>query len=76
MKMSNEELLYCFNELNKHDPVEKNNIGLGDKEIKFAAKYELLLNELSYIVYSGEHNEWKDDYMHLEGVKLARPIID
>ena len=31
ISMSNEELLYCFNELNKHDPISNNNIGLGDR---------------------------------------------
>ena len=76
MKMSNEELLYCFNELNKHDSVEKNNIGLGNKDIKFATKYELLLNELNYIINSGEANNWKDEYSHLSGVKSAKPIFD
>lgn len=76
MKMSNEELLYCFNELNRHDSVEKNNIGLGDRDIKFATKYELLLNELNFIINSGETKNWKDEYSHLSGVKSAKSIID
>ena len=74
--MSNEELLYCFNELNKYDSVEKNNIGLGDKNIKFATKYELLLNELNFIINSGEAKNWKDEYSHLSGVKSAKSVID
>lgn len=76
MKMSNEELLYCFNELNKHDPVKNNNIGLGDKDIKFASKYQLLLNELTFIINSGELKNWKDEYRHLSGVKSAKSVMD
>ena len=76
MKMSNEELLYCFNELNKYDSVETNKIGLGDRKIKFATKYQLLSNELAFIINSGESSNWKDDYLHLSGVKSAKSVID
>jgi hypothetical protein len=39
LKMSNEEMLYCWNKLNSLDAVKVNKVSSGD--IKFASKYQL-----------------------------------
>lgn len=76
MQASNEELLYCFNELNKHKPVRENNIGLGNSKLKFATKYELLRAELARIINSGNANDWKGEYSHLKAVQECTSLLD
>lgn len=76
VQLRNKQLLYCFNELNKHYPVKNNRIGLGDREIKFATDYELLLNDLNFILRSGDSKQWRDEYRNLSSLRSAKSIMD
>jgi len=60
ISLSNEQLLYCFNELNKHVPVPINNFANG--KIKLATKLEIVKQKYSHIMEAGEAHEWKDEY--------------
>lgn len=74
MQMSNEQLLYCFNELNKHDAVELNKFSSG--EIKFATKYELAQQMFAQIMAAGETKEWKDEYKNFKLFKSSKSVLD
>lgn len=74
MQMSNEQLLYCFNELNKHDSVEINRVMSG--EIQFANKYELVRQMFTHIMQAGEANDWKDDYKNFKLFKSSKSVLD
>jgi len=60
ISLSNEQLLYCFNELNKHASVPINNFANG--KIKLATKLEIVKQKYSHIMEAGEAHEWKDEY--------------
>lgn len=74
VQMSNEQLLYCFNELTKHIDLPDNKVLSG--EIKFAKKYELVIQQLNRIVIAGENNQWRDEYRYLNGFKSCIPNYD
>lgn len=74
MKLSNEELLYNFNELNRYKPLVDNKFKSG--KVKFATKYELLITQLNNIIKSGDKYDWKDEYKGLQLIKSVKPIID
>ena len=74
MSMSNEQLLYCFNELNRHEAIPNNKVMSG--EIRFARKYELVVQQLNRILKAGEANDWRDEYRHFKGFKSCLPNYD
>ena len=74
ISMSNEQLLYCFNELNKYAPLKNNKILSGS--IRFAKKYELVVQDLNRILSAGEDHEWEDEYRYLKGFKSCVPNYD
>ena len=71
MVMSNEELLYCYKELNKHKSIGPSKILSGT--YKFASKSELAYRELANILSEGEENNWKDEYRHFKQFKSCIP---
>ena len=74
LAMSNEQLLYCFNELTRFVPLENNKILSG--ELKFAKKYELVVQQIMQIVREGELKEWNDEYRYLKTFKSCVPNYD
>lgn len=74
MSMSNEQLLYCFNQLTNFENLPNNKIMSG--EIRFAKKYELVVQQLNRILRAGEDNNWNDEYRYLQGFKSCTPAYD
>lgn len=71
---TNEELLYCFDILNKYSPVEKNRFE--SKEIQFVNKTKLAFYKALDIIALGEQAQWRDSYKTLAGLKTCTSIID
>lgn len=61
LQASNEELFYCFQELNKHKAVPNNKFSSG--EIKLATKYELVQQKVAHILASGSPKEGTNNYI-------------
>ena len=74
MYLSNEELLYCWNELNKHDSVKDNKLSNGT--IKFATKYELVRQMFRQLLIEGEERDWKDGYQIISQLRGCTSILD
>ena len=74
ISLTNEELIYCWNELNKHDKVKTDKIKEGT--IKFANKYELARAKFAYIMSMGEKSDWKDNYRLFGKLRTCRSILD
>lgn len=74
VEASNEELLYCWRELNKHDAVPMDNLMNGN--IKFATKYELARNRFNRIMREGDEKEFKGDFRFFGKFKSCRNILD
>lgn len=74
VQLSNEQLLYCFNELNKHDSVQNNKILNG--KTKFATKYELLSGKLTHIIRTGTTKKWRDNYKYLSSFQPCLSLLD
>ena len=74
MSMSNEQLLYCFNQLTNFEALPNNKVMSG--EIRFAKKYELVVQQLNRILKAGESNNWNDEYSYLQGFKSCIPAYD
>lgn len=72
VQLSNEQALYCFNELNRYNALKGNNL----KDLKFAKKYELLLEKLNQIMYAGEQANWEDGYKSFKRFKSSIPNWD
>lgn len=72
--LSNEELLYCWKELNKHDSVKQDNFK--NSTVKFATKYELARNKFAHIMREGAKNDWKDGYQLFGKLRVCQPILD
>lgn len=72
--LSNEELLYCWKELNKHDSVNQDNFK--NNTIKFATKYELARNKFANIMREGDRKDWKDGYQLFGKLKGCQTILD
>ena len=72
--MTNEELLYCWKELNKHHSVKIDNISNG--KIKFASKYELARNRFAQIMKEGSSKDWKDGYQVFRKLQNSVSILD
>lgn len=71
MTLSNEELYYCYNEINKYESIGKSKIL--SRKYKLATKVELAFQELANILYSGKEHEWKDSYRDMQGFKSCMP---
>lgn len=74
LSLSNEELLYCWKQLNKHDSVQQDNISNGT--IKFADKYELALNKFKQIISAGTKKEWKEGYKPFKKLQPCLITLD
>lgn len=74
LQASNEELLYCFQELNKHKAVPNNKFESG--EIKLATRYELVKQKVAHILSTGPFVEWKDTYRMFKNFQPAIDILD
>ena len=74
MRMSNEELAYCFRVMNSYYSVGKNKFA--DGTIKFATKYELAWRTFNHILQQGEEHEWHDQYRNLREFKSSKSILD
>ena len=74
LQASNEELLYCFQELNKHKVVPNNKFESG--EIKLATRYELVKQKVAHILSTGPFVEWKDTYRMFKNFQPAIDILD
>ncbi len=74
ISLTNEELIYCWNELNKHDKVNFDNIKNGD--IKFANKYEIARNKFANIMRLGAKCDWKDNYRLFGKLRTSLPVLD
>ena len=74
MSLTNEELIYCWNELNKHDKVSNNQIK--DQTIKFANKYELARQKFAHIMQLGAKSDWKDNYRLFGKLRTCETILD
>lgn len=72
--LSNEELLYCWKELNKHDSVKQDNFK--NSTVKFATKYELARNKFADIMKQGEKNDWKNGYQLFGKLKGCMSDLD
>lgn len=72
--LTNEELLYCWQELNKYDSVQIDK--LSDGTIKFATKYEIARAMLDHIMLEGEEHEWKDGYQLFKSLRGCKTILD
>lgn len=74
LQASNEELLYCFNELNKHVPVKQNKFQTG--EIKLATRYELVIQKLQHALSTGNRNNWEGSYSLFKNLQSSTSILD
>ena len=72
--LSNEELMYCWKELNKHDSVQQDNFK--DSTIKFATKYELARNKFADIMKQGQEKNWKEGYQLFGKLRNCESILD
>lgn len=72
--LSNEELLYCWKELNKHDSVKQDNFK--NSTVKFATKYELARNRFANIMREGAGKDWKDGYQLFGKLRNCQTILD
>ena len=71
---TNEELLYCWKELNKYKSVNNDKILSGT--IKFANKYDLARAKFAHIMKMGEKKDWKSDYRIFGKLRSCTSILD
>lgn len=74
IQLTNEELLYCWKELNKYDSV--NNDKLSNGTIKFATKYEQVMQIFNHLVEEGKEHDWKDGYQVIGQLRECTSILD
>lgn len=74
LQASNEELLYCFNELNKHKSVGTNKFA--SQEIKLATKYELVRQKVAHVLSTGEQEKWANVYQIFKNFQPATIELD
>lgn len=73
MLVSNEELQYCWNSLNRHSSVSNDKIGTGD--IKFANKFRLVTNQFRDIMNKAAEAEYKDGYQVYRQLETSRDML-
>lgn len=74
VSMSNEELFYCFNRLNRYVPMFRNQFD--DKTIELASKFQLAYNKFKDIMYRGEAKQWRDTYKAFSDFQTCTSIMD
>lgn len=74
LSLTNEELMYCWNALNKHSSVEVDKISSG--KIRFANRYEKVQMLFDHIMSEAEAHDWKDGYQMIGKLKTSRSILD
>ena len=74
ISLTNEELIYCWNELNKHDKVANDKIK--NSMIKFANKYELARAKFAHIMEVAGEKEYKDNYRLFGKLRTCKSILD
>lgn len=74
LQATNEELLYCFNELHKHKNVPNNQFL--NKTIEFANRVDLVYSKVAHILSSGFLSDWKDEYSEFKNFQPAKDILD
>ncbi len=72
--VTNEQLLYCWTELNKHHRVQNNKIS--DGTIKFATMYEQCRMLFDHIMTEGDNYGWRDSYRKLSSLRECRTVLD
>lgn len=72
--LSNEELLYCWKELNKHSAITQDNISNG--AIQFASKYEIARSKFNNIMRQGAERGWRDGYQAFTQLIGCQNILD
>ena len=74
LQASNEELLYCFNELNKLKTVVDNKFMSG--EIKLATRWELVKQKVAHVLSTGALTKWEGDYSIFKNFTEATSVLD
>lgn len=74
ISVTNEELIYCWNELNKFSPIKDNKISTG--KIKFATKYEKVRGQVHRILSEGSEKSWKDGYQFASSLRDCISLLD
>lgn len=74
LQASNEELLYCFNELNKRESLPNNKFTSG--EIKLATKYELVKQKVAHALATGAEEKWSNVYQIFRNFQPATTILE
>lgn len=74
IEVSNEQLLYCWSELNKYVSIPIDRISSG--AIQFASKYEIVRQKFKAIMTEGEEHQWKDGYSRVQGLRECTSILD
>lgn len=74
---SNEELLYCYNALNRHYSNSTNRFMSEneDERIQLASKFRIAANTVLDIMETAEINQYKDKYKILEGFKSCKSLL-
>lgn len=74
LSATNEELLYCFNELDRHYSVGINQFKEGN--IKLANKIDLVTQKVANIVSGGELVDWAGDYAKYKYIQPCVDVLD
>ncbi len=74
VQMSNEELVYNWNELNRHHAVPINRISNGT--VKFASRWEIVRQVYSQLLTEGSDHGWKDGYQVIGNIRGCTTILD
>lgn len=74
LSLTNEELLYCWKELNKHDTTQIDKLSNGT--IKFATKYEQVLQIFNHLLQEGKEHDWKDGYQVIGQLRECTTVLD
>ncbi len=74
ISLNNEQLMYCWNELNRHKSVAVNKISNGT--IKFATRYEQARQLFNHLMFEGEEKDWKDGYQIIGQLRGCRSVLD
>ena len=70
---SNEELLYCFNALNKHKAMPQNKFDKGT--IRLANRYRILVNQFRDIMIKAEASNYRDVFRGYKTFESCRDLI-
>lgn len=71
---SNEELLYCFNTLNKFKPIKTNKYA--SKEINLISRYQKFANLFKDIMTLGLNRSWANEYRQFQNFQTCLSMLD